>query len=119
MLAATLARWLVDVPLPLFASSGASGSMRGLRHHRDAIDMAHTASAATIATMPDAAVERSIVPRSVGRAARRASGVIAISGPLDGVDGHSPPDANADRVVIMRLAGLQILIPSRSPVGPA
>jgi hypothetical protein len=119
MLAATLARWPVAVPLPLFTSGDARESVRRPWHHLGAIGMARSAYAAAVATVVDAVDVVSIVPRAVGRAARRVFCVIAISAQLGGVVRDPPPPANAGGIVTMRLAGLENLIRSRRPAVPA
>lgn len=106
MLAATVARRLVDMPLTGFAVAGATASARRHRHHPDALDIARIACAARVASIggaPDAVLIRR---RPAGRPARRLRGVTATSGRQDGVVAHPPSPANADTIVAMRRADL-------------
>jgi hypothetical protein len=92
---ATLARWLVDVPLARSASVAAKGSARRLWHRPDAMGMARIGCAASIATSAGAAVGRSIAPHSAARTAR---------------------PTNAGGIIAVRLAGLPLTPPRRPAV---
>lgn len=119
MLAATLARWLVEAPLALFAPAGARGSVRRLRCQPDAVDISRIPCAAAVAIITGGVTELSIAPHSAGRTTGRVSRVMAISGAPDAVGGDTAPHRNAGGSVAVRLAGLQILTPSRCATVPA